>query len=155
MRGWFRRDASRGSTSSNCNNSSPPLHIGFARIRPAVQGTTDSPFPSKEKQLEEVWGKLRAAAAAVQQECEVSAYVSAGGVCAERNALFSMITQGDSRFTKVLCLMTDGRTGAPCGACRELMAQLMPEDYKTVEIMLDFEQDRVVTLGELTSDGGL
>lgn len=115
----------------------------------------DSPFPSKEKQVEEVWRKLRAAAAAVQQKREVSAYVSAGGVCAERNALFSMITQGESRFTKVLCLMPDGRTGAPCGACRELMAQLMSEDYKTVEIMLDFEQDRVVTLGELTSDGWL
>ena len=38
----------------------------------------------------------------------------------------------------------------PCGACRELMSQIMPEDYKNVEIMLDYDKKEVVTLGELT-----
>lgn len=34
------------------------------------------------------------------------------------------------------------------GACRELM----PEDYSDIEIMLDYESGRVVTLGELTPE---
>jgi len=48
--------------------------------------------------------------------------------------------------------MGSGKTGAPCGACRELMAQLMPEDYRNIEIMMDYEHGRIITLGELTPE---
>ena len=47
------------------------------------------------------------------------------------------------------CRVADGKAVPPCGACRELMAQLMPEHYQDIEIMLDYEKNRVVTLGEL------
>ena len=30
------------------------------------------------------------------------------------------------------------------------MTQLMPNDYKDIEIMLDYENDKVVSLGDLT-----
>ena len=40
----------------------------------------------------------------------------------------------------------------PCGACREFMAQLMPDKYRAVQIMMDYENDRVVTLGDLTPE---
>ena len=52
----------------------------------------------------------------------------------------------------MLAVMPNGKTGAPCGACRELMVQLMPAAYKDIEIMLDYEQEKVVTLGELTPE---
>lgn len=115
------------------------------------------------------------AAKAVQNERRISDYIDAGGVaaavlsaegkiytgvcidtcstlgiCAERNAIFNMITNGENEIKKVLAIMPDGKTGAPCGACREFMVQLMPEDYKTIEIMLDYETKKVVTLDELT-----
>ena len=45
--------------------------------------------------------------------------------------------------------MSDGKCGAPCGACRELMVQLMPDSYKDIEIMLDYEAGKTATLGEL------
>ena len=32
------------------------------------------------------------------------------------------------------------------------MVQLMPDAYKDIEIMLDYERRRVVTLGELTPE---
>lgn len=48
--------------------------------------------------------------------------------------------------------MSDGKTGAPCGACRELMVQLMPDNYKEIEIMLDYQVKKIVTLGELTPE---
>lgn len=127
--------------------------------------------------MEAVWERLYEAAKSVQNGRRISGYVDAGGVaaailsekgniytgvcidtcstlgiCAERNAIFSMITAGENRFTKVLAIMPDGRTGAPCGACRELMVQLMPESYKSVEIMLDYETGKVITLGEITPE---
>ena len=123
------------------------------------------------------WDKLYEAAKAVRNERRISDYVDAGGVsaailsasgriyvgvcidtcstlgiCAERNAIFNMITCGEQEIRKVIAIMPDGRNGAPCGACRELMVQLMPESYKDIEIMLDYENGVVKTLGELTPD---
>ena len=126
--------------------------------------------------MDRQWEELYRAAKAVHQERSVSPYVEAGGVaaailsedgkiytgvcvdaactlgiCAERNAIFQMLTDGRSRIKRVLAVMSDGRLGAPCGACRELMVQLMPEDYGDIEVLLDREDGRrVVTLGEMT-----
>ena len=74
------------------------------------------------------------------------------GICAERNAIFQMITNGEQSFSRVLAIMPDGKNGAPCGACRELMVQLMPDTYKNVEILMDYDTERIVTLGELTPE---
>ena len=74
------------------------------------------------------------------------------GVCAERNALFNMITNGENRIKRVIAIMSDGKNGAPCGACREYIVQLMEKDYKNVEGMLDYEKNKVLTLGELTPE---
>lgn len=127
--------------------------------------------------MENIWKEMLEAVRSVQGYRKISDYIDAGGVaaavlsssgkiytgvcidtgctlgiCAERNAIFNMITNGEDRISKVLCIMGDGKIGAPCGACRELMAQLMPEDYKNIEIMLDYEKNRVMTLGELTPE---
>ena len=124
-----------------------------------------------------IWAEMYNAAKAVQNGRKVSAYVEAGGVaaavlsasgkiytgvcvdtcstlgiCAERSAIFNMLTNGEQEISKVLAIMPDGRTGAPCGACRELMVQLMPERYKDIEIMLDYGAERVIMLGELTPE---
>ena len=74
------------------------------------------------------------------------------GICAERNAIFNMITNGEQDIKRVLAIMPDGKTGAPCGACREFMTQMMPGRYHNIEIMLDYENERIVTLGELTPE---
>ena len=127
--------------------------------------------------IDAVWTAMFEAAKAVMHERKISDYVDAGGVgaailsksgriytgvcvdtcstlgiCAERNAIFNMITNGEQEISRVLAVMPDGHTGAPCGACRELMVQLMPKTYRSIEIMLDYEKDRVITLGELTPE---
>ena len=127
--------------------------------------------------MDKTWEKLYLAAKEVQNGRKISDYVEAGGVaaailsssgkiyvgvcidtcstlgiCAERNAIFNMITNGESEIVKVLAIMPDGKTGAPCGACRELMVQLMPEKYKDIEIMLDYENERIVKLDQLTPE---
>ncbi|MBR4395041.1 MAG: cytidine deaminase [Eubacteriaceae bacterium] len=72
------------------------------------------------------------------------------GICAERNAMFNMITNGEHEIRKVLAILPDGNTGAPCGACREFMMQLMHGHASDVRIMLDYENSVVVTLEDLT-----
>lgn len=73
-------------------------------------------------------------------------------ICAERNAIFHMITNGENEIKRVLAIMPDGRTVGPCGACREFMTQLMPRRYQSVEVMLDYEAEKIVKLGELTPE---
>lgn len=74
------------------------------------------------------------------------------GICAERNAIFNMLTCGEDAMKRVVAVNRDGKVMPPCGACRELMTQLMPEGYKDIEVMLDYDTGRVVTLGELTPE---
>lgn len=74
------------------------------------------------------------------------------GVCAERNAIFNMITNGEDEIRRVIAIDREGKAIPPCGACREFMTQLMPENYRNIEIMMDYEKNRVVTLGELTPE---
>lgn len=72
------------------------------------------------------------------------------GICAERNAVFNMLTNGEDAIRREVAVNWDGKVMPPCGACREFMAQLMPEEYKNVEVMLDYEKNEIVTLGALT-----
>ena len=74
------------------------------------------------------------------------------GVCAERNAMFNMITNGENAIRRVIAVDCNGKAIPPCGACRAFMTQLMPDDYCAIEIMLDYERGRIVTLGDLTPE---
>ena len=72
------------------------------------------------------------------------------GICAERNAIFHMLTQDEHEIRRVIAINWDGKAIPPCGACRELMTQLMPNGYRNIEVMLNYDTGEVVTLGELT-----
>lgn len=72
------------------------------------------------------------------------------GICAERNAIFNMITNGENSIKKVIAVNWDKKVLPPCGSCRELMTQLMPHDYHKIEIMLDYEKEIITTLDKLT-----
>ena len=123
-----------------------------------------------------MWKKLYDAAVAVQNGRVISPFIEAGGVaaailtrkgniyvgvcidtastlgmCAERNAIANMITNGESQIDKVVAVMPDGRVGSPCGACREYMMQL-DRDSGEIEILLDLESERTVRLKELIPD---
>ena len=125
--------------------------------------------------MDECWSRLYDAARAVLNPRKISEWMEAGGVaaaveaesgriytgvcvdsactlgvCAERNAIFNMITNGESRIKRVIAVGWDGKAMPPCGACRELMAQLMPKDYQGIEIMLNNEKNEATTLGALT-----
>lgn len=70
------------------------------------------------------------------------------GMCAERSAVANMITNGESRIVRLVCVMGDGSVGSPCGACRELLMQL-DKDSPQMEILTDLDTEATVRLGEL------
>lgn len=121
----------------------------------------------------DIWDQMYQEAKRVQNDRTISPFIEAGGVsaavltkegniyvgvcidtastlgmCAERNAIASMITHGEHRIDKVLAMMPDGRAGAPCGACREFMMQL-DKDSGDIEVLLDYDEKKTVTLREL------
>ena len=127
--------------------------------------------------MDKIWSDMYEAARKVRSPKQINGYVSCGevsaavlsssgkiytgvcidtcsglGVCAERNAIFNMITNGETEIKRVLAVMPDGTCGAPCGACRELMVQLMAGKYRDVEIMLDADTERTVRLGDITPE---
>jgi len=73
------------------------------------------------------------------------------GMCAERNAIANMITNGESKIVKLVCVMKDGGVGSPCGACREYLMQL-DKSSPFIEILVNKDTERVVQLRELIPD---
>ena len=121
-----------------------------------------------------MWDTLYNAARKVQNHRVVSPFIEAGGVaaailtkagniyvgvcidtastlgmCAERNAIANMLTNGESQIDKVVAVMPDGKVGPPCGACREYMMQL-DKNSGDIEILLDLKSRKTITLKELT-----
>lgn len=123
-----------------------------------------------------MWERLYQEAVRVQNNRTISPFIEAGGVaaailtkqgniyvgvcidtastlgmCAERNAIANMITNGEHQIDKVVAVLPDGRVGSPCGACREYMMQL-DKDSGEIEILLDLESRKTVKLKELIPD---
>ncbi len=122
-----------------------------------------------------IWDKMYLAARNVQKKREISSLVEAGGVsaailtekgniyvgvcidtacslgmCAERNAIANMITNGGNAICRLIAVDRNGKAIPPCGACREFMTQLMPDHYHSIQIMLDYENKKMVRLGDIT-----
>lgn len=123
-----------------------------------------------------IWDQLYNEAVKVQRKRTISPFVEAGsvaaailtksgniyvgvcidtasslGMCAERNAIANMITNGESQIDKVVAVMSDGSVGSPCGSCREYMMQL-DKDGGEIEILLDKNTKETIKLKELLPD---
>ena len=120
-----------------------------------------------------IWEKLYMKAKEVQNQREISSYIEVGavaaailtakgniytgvcidtacslGMCAERNAIGSMITAGENEVEKVAVIMPDGKAGMPCGACMELIMQLSYNSGE-IEIIKDFESKEIVKMKDI------
>ena len=124
-------------------------------------------------QFDGTWDQLYIAARNVQRDRKLSPTVEAGcvsaslltkqgavyvgvcidtacslGMCAERNAIANMVTNGESQIAKLVTVMPDGTAGMPCGVCREFMMQL-DQEAPEIEILCDYASKKVVKLKEL------
>lgn len=48
--------------------------------------------------------------------------------CAERTAIFKAYSEGDRKFTAMAVVADTDRPCSPCGACRQVIAELCPKD---------------------------
>lgn len=120
-----------------------------------------------------VWEELYDKAKNIRDDREVSGMISAGcvgaailtkghnvytgvcidtasslGMCAERNAITNMITNGENEIVKLVCIDSKGNIGFPCGACREYLMQLS-KNSKNIEILKDKDNNETIKLEEL------
>ncbi len=70
------------------------------------------------------------------------------GMCAERNAIANMITNGENEITKLVFIDSKGDICFPCGACREYLMQLS-KNSKNIEILKDKDTKETIKLEEL------
>lgn len=68
------------------------------------------------------------------------------GMCAERNAISTMITAGEFEIAKIVAVNKKGQVLPPCGACREFMMQL--KNASDIEVLVD-NNGTVVKLKDL------
>lgn len=120
-----------------------------------------------------MWNKLYNEAIKVQNNRVISPFIEAGsvsaailtkkgniyvgvcidtcsglGMCAERNAIANMITNGECEIEKIVAVMPDGKVGSPCGACREFLMQLS-KNSEDIEILMDINTLETVKLKDL------
>ena len=120
-----------------------------------------------------MWNKLYNEARKVQNNRVISSFIEAGsvsaailtkkgniyvgvcidtcsglGMCAERNAIANMITNGEYEIEKIVAVMPDGKVGSPCGACREFLMQLS-KNSEDIEILMDINTLETVKLKDL------
>lgn len=120
-----------------------------------------------------MWNKLYNEAIKVQNNRVISPFIEAGsvsaailtkkgniyvgvcidtcsglGMCAERNAIANMITNGECEIEKIVAVMPDGKVGSPCGACREFLMQLS-KNSEDIEILMNINTLETVKLKDL------
>ncbi len=61
-----------------------------------------------------------------------------------------MLTNGEDAIKRVVAVNWDGKVLPPCGACRELMTQLMTENYREIEVVIDYETREIIKLNAFT-----
>jgi cytidine deaminase len=68
--------------------------------------------------------------------------------CAERTALFKAFSEGEKDYIAMAVIADAKRPVPPCGACRQVMAELCPQDMKVILTNLqgDIEETTVAKL---------
>lgn len=71
--------------------------------------------------------------------------------CAERIALFKAYSEGETEFAALAVIADTPRPVPPCGACRQVIAELCPSDMKVILANINGDV-KIVTVQELLPD---
>ena len=61
--------------------------------------------------------------------------------CAERTAVFKAVSEGVREFEKIAIVASSGDYASPCGICRQVLFEFMPDG----KVILDSDEKGVVT----------
>lgn len=53
--------------------------------------------------------------------------------CAERTAVFKAVSEGETRFTDIAIVSSSREFTYPCGICRQVLGEFMPEGHIILE----------------------
>ncbi|MDD4843999.1 MAG: cytidine deaminase [Anaerotignum sp.] len=83
--------------------------------------------------------------------CNVENASFGATICAERTAVTKAISEGVREFEKIAVVASSGDYAAPCGICRQVLYEFMPEG----EVILDSDAEgmKVMKLKELLPMG--
>jgi cytidine deaminase len=91
---------------------------------------------------------LRSASGRLHAGCNVENSAYPVGQCAEASAIGAMITAGDRRIVEILVLTEGPALCAPCGRCRQQLAEFARPDTR-IHLCSPEGVRATVTLGEL------
>lgn len=83
--------------------------------------------------------------------CNVENASFGATICAERTALTKAVSEGAREFEKIAIVASSGEYAAPCGICRQVLYEFMPDG----EVILDSSEEgmKVVKLKDLLPMG--
>lgn len=79
------------------------------------------------------YSKLKVGAALVTDKdkifmgCNVENASYGATICAERTAIFKAVSEGERKFTKMAITSSQEDFITPCGICRQVLSELMPD----------------------------
>jgi len=83
--------------------------------------------------------------------CNVENASFGATICAERTALTKAVSEGAREFEKIAIVASSGEYAAPCGICRQVLYEFMPDG----EVILDSSEEgmKVMKLKDLLPMG--
>ena len=77
----------------------------------------------------------------VFQGCNIENASYGATNCAERTAIFKAVFEGYREFEKIAVVASSGDYASPCGICRQILFEFLPEG----KVILDSEEKGMVT----------
>ncbi len=77
----------------------------------------------------------------VFQGCNIENASYGATNCAERTAIFKAVSEGYREFEKIAVAASSGDYASPCGICRQVLFEFLPEG----KVILDSEEKGMVT----------
>ena len=99
-----------------------------------------------------VGSALRTRSGKVFTGCNVENSSFGVTICAERNAIFKMVSEGEREISSILVIGDTERFLPPCGACRQVIAEFSEEDTRVIMCNRDGDFTET-TVGEILPFG--
>ena len=93
----------------------------------------------------------------VYQGCNIENASFTPTICAERNAIFKAVYDGEREFDRIAVIgglegTDENAPCAPCGVCRQVMREFCNDDFEII-VAKTTEEYKVYTLPELLPEG--
>ena len=77
--------------------------------------------------------------------CNVENATYGATICAERTAVTKAVSEGVREFEKIAIVASSGEYAAPCGICRQVLFEFMPEGKVVIWSELEGEKEFALT----------